>query len=247
MEKTVISTPAQVKEAVAQYFKEHHITMADAGLKMNMSRASVSYALSMVDKYFTRSQAVKYAHYFNMNFDYLTKGEGELLVPGSEGNAVEKKNSAGVFEGVEVPKEVMERILLHEERRYRYAQHNLSMIETILKSLDESIKLKNEELMAVVKEHTSDPDYDEQLLLIRRSIRDLEKAKDYTLGKSRVYRRIIGDIEEDRERREHPELWEKTDDKRGETTVVSSRAKLLNSYLRLEDVAVLEWDEDGEQ
>ena len=221
--------------------------MADAGLKMNMSRASVSYALSMVDKYFTRSQAVKYAHYFNMNFDYLTKGEGELLVPGSEENVVEKKNSAGVFYGGEMPKELLDKLLMHEERRYRYAQHNLEMIDVIIKSLDESIKSKNEELIEVAKEHSSDPDYDEQLLLVRRSIRDLEKAKDYTLGKSRVFRRIIGDIEEKRERREHPELWEKTDDKRGETTVVSSRSKLLGSYLSLEDVAVLEWDEDGEQ
>ena len=182
-----------------------------------------------------------------MNFDFLTKGEGELLAPTADVNLVDKKESGGVFYKAEMPKEVLDRALLHEERRYRQAQYNLEALETILKSLDESIANQNSRLNELAKSHSSDPDYKEQDLLIRRSIRDLDKAKDYTYSKSRVYRRIIADIEEKRERREHPELWEKTDDKRGETTVVSSRAKLLESYLSLEDVAVVEWDEDDEQ
>ena len=76
-ELSVRATPAEVKKKVADWLVSSGYTYADAGIMMNMSRASVSYALK-VDKYFTNAQAKKYNKAFNFSIDYLTKGEGSL-------------------------------------------------------------------------------------------------------------------------------------------------------------------------
>ena len=81
METSKKATPAEVKQAVANYFKEKKITMADAGVQMGLGRAAVSYALSVEDKYFRMAQALKYSAAFGMSIEFLTKGEGELIPP----------------------------------------------------------------------------------------------------------------------------------------------------------------------
>lgn len=213
METTVKATPAQVKQAVADYFKEHGLTMAEAGLKMNMSRASVSYALSMQDKYFTRAQAVKYAHYFHMSMDYLTQGEGELLAPGAELSEMMEKVVERNDSGTVIPKQWKEQMLQHEERRYNKAVSDLSDLETILKLLESAIMNGEYICKRCEASQGKEPYTEGRMLRARQRISEYDKARAYIFEKLSSVRRIISDIEEKRFRRQHPELEEKTDDK----------------------------------
>lgn len=247
METTVKATPAQVKEAVADFFKEQKLTMAEAGLKMNMSRASVSYALLAKDKYFTRAQAVKYAHTFGMDIEYLTKGEGELIADDGRTIPVSSSKSGGVFYRIEIPKELQEQILQHEERRLKEAQSALVDLATTIEALDYCLKHYHAIAFKLEKIRSKVPNYEEEVLLIRRKIKDLENAKAYNEGKVSNYKRIIRDIEEGRERRENPDLWEKTDDIMQEGSVESSAARLLKTYLGGESSDDVDWESDEEQ
>ena len=71
--------PGQVKESVAEWFKKHGLSMAEAGRMMGLSRATVSCEILKKDKYFTKIQANKYARVFGMDSDFLTAGRGSLI------------------------------------------------------------------------------------------------------------------------------------------------------------------------
>lgn len=246
METTVKATPAQVKQAVADYFKEHGLTMAEAGLKMNMSRASVSYALSMQDKYFTRAQAVKYAHYFNMSIDYLTQGEGELLAPNASLSEVMEQVVERDSSGTVVPKYWREKMLQHEESRYNQAQADLVDLETILDVLrraNSSFRFRQH----MLEKRPVNPDrLAEQTVLIKRRMNEITRAIDYIMGKIGTTKRIISDIEEERDRRAHPELWEKADGKKPDSSSEVEPQDELSLYFAFdeEDLKELGLDKD---
>ena len=247
METTVKATPAQVKQAVADYFKEHGLTMAEAGLKMNMSRASVSYALSMQDKYFTRAQAVKYAHTFGMDIEYLTKGEGDLISDDGRTIPVSSSQSGGVFYRIEIPKELQEQMKQHEERRLKEAQSALVDLTTTIEALDYCLKHYHSIAYKLEKIRSRVPNYDEEVLLIQRKIKELENARAFNEGKISINKRVISDIEEGRARRENPQLWEKTDGIMQEGSVESSATRLLKTYLGGDNVEDIDWESDEDE
>ncbi len=219
MEPAKKLSPAEVKLAVADYFKDHNISMADAGLKMGMSRASVSYALSVTDRYFKLFQALKYSAAFGMSTEFLTKGEGELLEPGialrDMMDKVVERNEMGTV----IPKNWKEQILQHEERRYNKAVSDLADLETILRLLESAINHGHFFCKRYESKQGAERYSEESVLRARQRISEYEKARAYIFERISAARRIISDIEEKRFQREHPELVEKAEDKpQGENT-----------------------------
>ena len=116
-----------------------------------------------------------------------------------------------------------------------------------MKTLEDSLKSYRAVCIKLEKLGASMKDFEEKMMLFRRTISDLEKAQAYTIGKLSSVRRIISDIEEQRVRRQNPELWEKADDKRSEEGVESTAARLLKSYLGSDDDMQMDLESDEEK
>lgn len=246
METTNNATPEQVKQAVADFFKKEKLTMAEAGVKMGMGRAAVSYALSVTTKYFTYAQALKYAAAFGMSTEYLTKGEGKLInTPRDLYNMMQKVTERTVY-GTVIPSKMQEEYLKHEERRYNQAQADLVDLETILDVLrraNSSFRFRQH----MLEKRQVNPDYlAEQTVLIKSRMNEITRAIDYTMGKIGTTKRIISDIEEERDRRAHPELWEKADGKKQELSSEAEPQDELSLYFAFdeEDLKELGLDKD---
>lgn len=247
MEPAKKFSPAEVKQAVADYFKDHNISMADAGLKMGMSRASVSYALSVTDKYFKLFQALKYSAVFGMSTEFLTKGEGELIPPLGKDYAVAASAAGKVSLGVYTSEAWEKERLAHEEKRYNKALSDLSDLDTLLQLVSQTIHRRNMICHKMERENTEGSSAEETIIRLRQSISECEKARAYVLERQSTVRRIISDIEEKKSRREHPELWEKADEIRGKRGADFSQMLLFENELGIVEDEVLDWDGQEEK
>lgn len=231
METKKISSPEEVKKAVADFFKEQNITMADAGVAMGMSRASVSYALSVKEKYFTNAQAVKYARCFKMDIDFLTKGIGELMDkdPRYARNLTSHIGGRVAFE--DMTPDMQEMALRHENYRYRRALSDISNLSIILDVLEKADKANEEDFQRLNDEIIDDAVFQEKRILFLRKRKEIQCAISYAMEKINSATSIANSIEVQRTRRENPELWRKIDAEQKEKGTESTARRLLDTYL----------------
>ena len=231
MENTRRATPTEVKQAVADFFKEHRITMAEAGVKMGMSRASVSYALGQTDKYFTNAQAVKYARHFKMDIDYLTKGVGELMDkdPRYTRGGGSYMGSHVAFE--DMSPEMQRMALNHENYRYKKALSDISNLTVILDILEKANKSNEEDFQRLNDEVIEDAVFQEKKLIFLRRRNEIQGAISYTMEKINSATGVANTIEVRKMRRDNPELWKKVEEEQKEKGPESARRRLLEGYL----------------
>ena len=225
------SSASEVKKAVADFFKEQKISMADAGKRMGMSRASVSYALGQPDKYFTNAQAIKYARCFKMDIAFLTKGEGTLMDRDSRmiRNSIAHSGGRDVWE--DMSPEMQEMALKHETFRYRKALTDIANLSVILDVLENAKKANDESYQRLNDEVIDDSVFKEKKILFLRRSKELQSAISYTMGKINSATSIANSIEMQKMRRENPELWKKIDEEQKEKGPESAARRLLESYL----------------
>ena len=229
MENAKKSSPAEVKQSVADYFEDLNITMADAGIRMGMSRASVSYALSVRDKYFTNAQAAKYARCFQMDMDYLTKGVGELIDRDPRYTKDGYRGSRPSFE--DMSPDMQKKTLSYESFRYRKALSDLASLSVILDILEKEKQTYEVDYQRLNDEEKDDSVFQEKILLNLHKRQEIQSAINYTMERIDSATGVANSIELERMRRENPELWKNVDKDEKEKGSESTARRFLDGYL----------------
>lgn len=92
-----ISTPKQVKEAVARDLKSRHLTQVAVSEKLGILRQTVATILSS-EEYFSLKNATLFSLGLGYNRDFLLSGRGELYEQGSVSDVAEHEYLKTAFD-----------------------------------------------------------------------------------------------------------------------------------------------------